>query len=414
MLRLLVIYISLLFVSKIGVGQVGKPLVIGDHAPSLVLPTTVNTEESFSFPYNNKIILLFFWSSSVSSSEQNLFIYAKLNSKYSDANYKSCDGFKVISVALQSDRKTWEQDIKKYNLLKISNCIAQKGYRDHFVSAFNLIETPTSFLIDEFGKIIAINPDIRTIMGYLNERKNSFVSTAVQTNFSGKILIGDAFKELKSTKVYILNEKKDTIHKTSTNNAGLFYAQNINTSQNLTVQIFANNQIQDEDRVFLASENGEVLSVFNKNERDYACTILDIEMPYFRLLSEAESVIETQKSINIELTEYIFKGSLADLTPAAKLKFNAIISKLKTLPNCKVDIIAHTSCKGDSKLNLALSLKRANTILNYFVLKGIAKHRIKAIGKGETEPLNECVDGFPCTNDELEENNRTIFKIIEI
>jgi outer membrane protein OmpA-like peptidoglycan-associated protein len=138
-----------------------------------------------------------------------------------------------------------------------------------------------------------------------------------------------------------------------------------------------------------------------------------VELPYFKPLNEIETTpvnIPVNPTIT-ETTEYLHKTGGSDLTPASKLKLDALITKLKSSPKSKLEIISHTSCKGDNKLNLALSIKRATIISNYLVLKGIAKIRIKVIGKGETEPLNECIDEFPCTNDELEENNRTVFKI---
>jgi outer membrane protein OmpA-like peptidoglycan-associated protein len=61
-----------------------------------------------------------------------------------------------------------------------------------------------------------------------------------------------------------------------------------------------------------------------------------------------------------------------------------------------------------------LSQKRAQEVEKYILSKGISKQRIKAIGKGETEPLNECSDGVQCTEAEHQRNRRTEFKILTI
>lgn len=411
MFKLLLVFIITIGICQTSIAQVATSLSVGDKAPSLVLPSFKNTEESYSFPYNNKIMLLHFWSSSVSSSEQNLFKFSKLYSKYSNSDFNTADGFEVLTVALQSDRVTWELDLKKYNLLNVHNLIAQKGYKDYFVNFYKLTETPTTFLINESGKIVYVNPDIRAVMAYLAERKSNYNINTNQTSITGKIVIGDAFKNFKSSTVYLLNEKKDTLQKTTTNDEGTFNFGNINTAQNLTVGIFSNDQILEEDKAFLSTNNNEVISIFSKTSNGYDCNILDFEMAYFKNLNGPEVSTVPSKPVIILYTEHLYKAGEFDLSPASKLKLDAIVIKLKALPNSKLDIISHTSCKGDNKLNLALSLKRANLVLNYFALKGISKLRLKAIGKGETEPLNECVDNFPCTNDELEENNRTDFKI---
>jgi hypothetical protein len=84
---------------------------------------------------------------------------------------------------------------------KLSNCIALQGYNDYFVKSYKLNKSPSSYLIDEFGKIIYVNPDIKTIIGYLSERKNSYMNTTNQTNIVGKIVVGETFKSLKNSKV---------------------------------------------------------------------------------------------------------------------------------------------------------------------------------------------------------------------
>ncbi len=394
--------------------QNGTGLIVGDKAPNLVLPTSKNSEQSFVFPYNNKIVLVFFWSSSVSSSQENLFKYAKLYKRYSSSEFKTCDGFDMISVSIQSDILSWGQDLIKYNLLKLNNCIALKGYQDYFVKSYKLSQTPTSFLIDEFGKIIFINPDVRTVMGYLDERKNSFSNNIPQTRVSGKILIGDNVNPLKNSPVYVLNDKRDTIQKVSTNDAGAFSINNINTSQNLTLNIPLNSQISEDQKVYVASENGEILAPCKKIPTGFEYKLLDVEMVYLKPLKEVETTLKSTKELtDLNFTENLHKNGGTNLTLDATNKLDALIVKLKSHPKARVEIISYTDCKGDAKANIDLSLKRSTIISNYFVSKGITKTRIKAIGRGESEPLNKCKDGVTCSDAENEVNRRTVFRFYE-
>ena len=48
-------------------------LYVGEISPNFVLAANNNSIQSFSFPYQNKIVLLFFWSSSVSKSKEKIF-----------------------------------------------------------------------------------------------------------------------------------------------------------------------------------------------------------------------------------------------------------------------------------------------------------------------------------------------------
>ena len=393
--------------------QNGAGLMVGDKAPNLVLPTSKNSEQSFVFPYNNKVVLVFFWSSSVSSSQEDLFKYAKLYKRYGTSEYKIFDGFDMVSVALQSDIISWGQDLIKYNLLKLNNCIALKGYQDYFVKSYKLTQTPSSFLIDEFGKIIFINPDVRTFMGYLDERKNTLSNGIAQTRISGKFFIGDNVNTLKNSPVYVLNDKGDTIQKVSTNDAGIFSINNINTSQNLTLNIPLNSQISEDQKVFIASENGEILASCKKNTTGFEYKLLDVEMVYLKPLKELTPTKSTNELTDITISEDLHKITGTSLTKDITAKLDAIIIKLKSNPKTRVEIISHTDCAGDAKANTDLSIKRATAISNYLVSKGIVKPRLKATGKGETEPLNKCKDGVTCSEAENEVNRRTVLKFYQ-
>ena len=393
--------------------QNGAGLMVGDKAPNLVLPTSKNSEQSFVFPYNNKVVLVFFWSSSVSSSQEDLFKYAKLYKRYGTSEYKIFDGFDMVSVALQSDIISWGQDLIKYNLLKLNNCIALKGYQDYFVKSYKLTQTPSSFLIDEFGKIIFINPDVRTIMGYLDERKNTLSNGIAQTRISGKFFIGDNVNTLKNSPVYVLNDKGDTIQKVSTNDAGIFSINNINTSQNLTLNIPLNSQISEDQKVFIASENGEILASCKKNTTGFEYKLLDVEIVYLKPLKELTPTKSTNELTDITISEDLHKITGTSLTKDITAKLDAIIIKLKSNPKTRVEIISHTDCAGDAKANTDLSIKRATAISNYLVSKGIVKPRLKATGKGETEPLNKCKDGVTCSEAENEVNRRTVLKFYQ-
>ena len=46
--------------------------------------------------------------------------------------------------------------------------------------------------------------------------------------------------------------------------------------------------------------------------------------------------------------------------------------------------------------------------------KGIEADRLTAKGYGESTPVNHCVDGVNCTEEEHQANRRTEFKIIRI
>ena len=390
------------------VAQDSLKLKLGDKAPSLVLPTALNTVQSFNFPYNNRIILLVYWSSSVSKSQDNLFKYSRINAKYNSLPYKNSDGFDIITVALQSDRKIWEEDVKKYNLTKMNNCIALKGYKDFFVKTYHLTETPSSFLIDESGKIVFINPDIELLIEYLDERKNTLPSTYQQNLIAGKIVYGSAdLKPLSNKKIFILNNKNDTIEKITTNGAGIFYAKNPKSANEILLRIESNDITKDGESVYLATENGDNIASLNFNNNAFEYKLNEFDRVFLKPLKENSN---TKNPSDLNSTDNLFKLGGFVLNAEAKQKLNSIVIKLNENPATRLEIVSHTDSKGDAKLNLELSNKRSKAILDYLISKGINKTLLKAIGKGETELLNKCADGVPCSVKENDLNIRTEFK----
>ncbi|MCF8335872.1 MAG: OmpA family protein, partial [Bacteroidales bacterium] len=60
---------------------------------------------------------------------------------------------------------------------------------------------------------------------------------------------------------------------------------------------------------------------------------------------------------------------------------------LKHNPDIKIEIAAHTDNIGSFGYNMKLSKKRAQSIVDYMVSKGISKDRLRAVGYGESRPI---------------------------
>ncbi len=56
--------------------------------------------------------------------------------------------------------------------------------------------------------------------------------------------------------------------------------------------------------------------------------------------------------------------------------------------NLVIEIAGHTDDVGSKIANLELSRKRAQSVIDYLVQKGIKVARLQAKGYGETQPLN--------------------------
>jgi OmpA-OmpF porin, OOP family len=66
-----------------------------------------------------------------------------------------------------------------------------------------------------------------------------------------------------------------------------------------------------------------------------------------------------------------------------------IIDFLKEDTTINLNITGHTDSTGTAEYNQTLSEKRAYSVYQYLLDHGIYKTRLKHLGKGESEPLNE-------------------------
>ena len=74
-------------------------------------------------------------------------------------------------------------------------------------------------------------------------------------------------------------------------------------------------------------------------------------------------------------------------------RLDAIAEALKRNPHINdVAITGHTDRLGTEAYNLALSRRRAGAVKAYLVEKGVEPSRLRAIGRGEAEPVVQCQD----------------------
>lgn len=100
-----------------------------------------------------------------------------------------------------------------------------------------------------------------------------------------------------------------------------------------------------------------------------------------------------------------------DIRPDATVVLDRLVRVMNDKPNMVISAESHTDSRGPSSYNKTLSEKRAGSMRDYVISKGINPSRISGIGKGESEPAVTC-DG-PCTEDQYQLNRRCIFKIIK-
>jgi outer membrane protein OmpA-like peptidoglycan-associated protein len=93
--------------------------------------------------------------------------------------------------------------------------------------------------------------------------------------------------------------------------------------------------------------------------------------------------------------EVLFEYNQAELRSTARQRLLAVAEALRANPNAEIVIEGHTDAVGSDSFNEQLSQRRADAVRRFLVSEGIEAHRVRAIGRGEDEPIaeNETPDG---------------------
>lgn len=75
------------------------------------------------------------------------------------------------------------------------------------------------------------------------------------------------------------------------------------------------------------------------------------------------------------------------LTADSEAGLQQLTKMLTDNPNITIELSAHTDMKGDSIYNQKLSLRRAQSVVDYLLKQGIEPERITPVGYGETKPV---------------------------
>lgn len=92
----------------------------------------------------------------------------------------------------------------------------------------------------------------------------------------------------------------------------------------------------------------------------------------------------TDEPIKINNINYAF-GSY-EITEESKASLDSVAQLLKLNPTIKIELMAHTDHVGSNEFNSELSQKRAQSVVDYLISKGINPARLVAKGYGETWP----------------------------
>ncbi len=118
---------------------------------------------------------------------------------------------------------------------------------------------------------------------------------------------------------------------------------------------------------------------------------------------------DTLDYATISLNNVFFDFDKSNLRSESFPELDRLVSLMKKYDGMRVEVGGHTDSVGDDNYNLALSRRRAASVVTYMTKKGIPASRIKSVGYGENKPATS-----NDTDEERQKNRRVEFKVLDM
>jgi outer membrane protein OmpA-like peptidoglycan-associated protein len=96
---------------------------------------------------------------------------------------------------------------------------------------------------------------------------------------------------------------------------------------------------------------------------------------------------QTDRGVVVTLGDVLFDTGQATLKPGAGLSLDHLATFMKSRPQTKIVVEGHTDSVGSDAYNDALSQRRADSVANALLTRGVPGDDIRAIGRGKSYPV---------------------------
>jgi outer membrane protein OmpA-like peptidoglycan-associated protein len=142
----------------------------------------------------------------------------------------------------------------------------------------------------------------------------------------------------------------------------------------------------------------------------FASEVIDADsLKSFKQYKKDIKLKELKVNTSFVLNNIFFEFDSSAVTKQSELELERVVELLSKNPKMIVEISAHTDDKGSDEYNNKLSQSRAESVVKFLELKGIATQRMVAKGYGKTTPA------VPNDSDENRAINRRVeFKVVKL
>ncbi|MFN2262260.1 MAG: OmpA family protein, partial [Psychroflexus sp.] len=176
------------------------------------------------------------------------------------------------------------------------------------------------------------------------------------------------------------------------------------------ISITESEKIESEKKAQKAAELAEKLEAEKQADAERKAKIERAAKQ--NIMQKESTIVEKDNRIFIKTEPIYFDYDLWYIRKESRVILNKVVDILKKYPEMTIEIGTHTDIRGDVKYNQKLSLKRSNSVLDYFESQGVNRNRIIAKGYGESQPIIKCETEESCTEEQHEINRRCEFEIL--
>jgi outer membrane protein OmpA-like peptidoglycan-associated protein/tetratricopeptide (TPR) repeat protein len=333
----------------------------------------------------------------------------------------------------------------EYNKLPVSNATLQlMDSEDNIVMVvktdengkFNFSKLPTDkdykiVVIDDFpdgAEIYILNTNGERVAVLSKPNRGTFAFKALPVEYYDDLPIieikdesfltieikGQIYKKLPGDygdglEVYIVNDEGKIIARASTDASGKFVFEKLPPDQQY---IFKLSEEDPELKIVLLGDKGEILETALRNLRgEFVYKRLATEEGVITLINEDDVVLKIREDENFVLSNIYYDYDKWDIKPQAAKELDKLVLILKKNKHINVVLSSHTDSRASDSYNLTLSNKRAKSAVDYVISKGLTNDRLKGVGYGEKQLVNNCKTADDCTEEEHAKNRRTEIKI---
>lgn len=199
-------------------------------------------------------------------------------------------------------------------------------------------------------------------------------------------------KQLVSGQIVSITGPGGYLSMTRTSDDGIYQFDSLNADRIYTVSV--------EKEGYFAESRVIRIPEVNKATTFHKATGYDLDFELTQIVIKKE----------ITLNNIYYDFDKASLRESSKTELLKLVSMMRSTPQVRIKISAHTDTRGTNTYNDRLSAERAQSVVDFLVQSGINPMRLEAQGYGKRFP----VIAHAKTEDEHQANRRTTFQVLDL